>query len=206
MSRDYKSTPSKKPAPKKKSSPLLAGVAIGLFVGLAAAISVAIYIYRGPSPFVDREKTAASSEETAAKEAPAAKTAKNTPAKEPEAAKAPEKPRFDFYTILPGSEEPVTERDMKQAGKPGDSAASEHYFLQAGAFQTASEADNLKARLALIGVEAVIQTASLPDKGTLHRVRVGPYATIDDLNRVRTLLTQNGIASTPMKIRDTPPQ
>src|SRR5512135_1436359 len=135
MSRDYKSTPTKKPAPKKKSSPPLTGVAIGLFVGLAAAIGVAIYIYRGPSPFVDREKATVSSEEGAAKETPTAKTAKSVP-KEPEAAKAPEKPRFDFYTILPGSEEPVTERDMKQAGKPGDSAASEHYFLQAGAFQT----------------------------------------------------------------------
>ena len=84
-----------------------------------------------------------------------------------------EKPRFEFYKILPGAEEPVTEQQIKQAAKPG--APAEHYLLQVGAFQNPADADNLKARLALLGVEAGVEPVNLAEKGTWYRVRVGPY-------------------------------
>jgi cell division protein FtsN len=78
--------------------------------------------------------------------------------------------------------------------------------LQAGAFQNAPDADNLKARLALLGVEATIQTTTLPGKGVRHRVRVGPYIAIEDLNRARDALKQNGIETTLIKVRAAPVQ
>jgi len=74
--------------------------------------------------------------------------------------------------------------------------------LQAGSFQSAPEADNLKARLALLGMEASIQTTVLPDKGVWHRVRIGPYTAVDDLNRARDTLKQNGIETTLIRVRD----
>ena len=81
-----------------------------------------------------------------------------------------EKPRFEFYKILPGAEEPVTEQQMKQAAKTG--APAESFLLQVGAFQNPAEADNLKARLALIGVEANVEPVDQAEKGTWYRVRV----------------------------------
>jgi cell division protein FtsN len=152
-----------------------------------------------PTPFVNRAVPPPKSEPP--KIADGAKA-------DDKAAKSPEsKPRFDFYKILPGSEEPVTEQQFNEAqGKTAPTQAREAFYLQCGAFQNAPDADNLKARLALIGVAATVQTTALPDKGVWHRVRVGPYTAIDDLNRARETLKQNGIETTLIKVRETPPQ
>ena len=68
--------------------------------------------------------------------------------------------------------------------------------------QNARDADNLRARLALLGVEARIQTATLPDKGVWHRVRVGPYTSVEELGRTRDALKQNGVETTLIKVRE----
>jgi cell division protein FtsN len=130
--------------------------------------------------------------------------AKEAPAKaESKTARAPEaKPRFDFYKILPGAEETVTEPQAKSPQQKSTAAAKETFFLQAGAFQNAPDADNLRARLALLGVEAKIQTATLPDKGVWHRVRVGPYTNVEELGRTRETLKQNGVETTLIKVRE----
>ena len=101
--------------------------------------------------------------------------------------------------------EPVAEAP-KDAAKSASAPAREIFFLQAGAFQSAPDADNLKARLALMGMEATVQTTTLPDKGVWHRVRVGPYTTVDDLNRARDTLKQSGIDTTLIKVREAPAQ
>ena len=44
--------------------------------------------------------------------------------------------------------------------------------------------------------------ASLPDKGASCRVRLGPYRKVDEINRVRQALAQNGIDASLVKIRD----
>jgi cell division protein FtsN len=198
MSRDYKKPD--RSSSRKEGSPLFAGVLIGLIVGLAVAIGVALYINFSPKPFVSRDnqaeettKTATHNGDTALKTAPTEVPDKN--------GKHSDKPRFDFYTILPGSEAPVSEQEIKQAAKP-EGAAKDSYFLQIGSFQVAAEADNMKARLALLGLEAVIQTADIPDKGVWHRVRIGPFANIEEMNRSRALLAQNDIPSSLVKVRE----
>lgn len=194
MSRDYKPAP-KASSAKKSGNPMLVGIIIGLFLGLAIALAVAIFIKGSPSPFLERKPQPA-----------VAAGGTTAPASTPEEEKRPEgkpkeeKPRFDFYTILPGTEEPVSEKDIKQ--QDSESAAKSQYYLQAGAFQKEADADNLKAKLALMGVEANIQTATVPDKGVWHRVRVGPYNNVDDLNRVRSTLSQNGISTSLVKVHD----
>jgi len=194
MSKDYKGSERKSAQPKGNSS-LLIGILIGLVLGLGIALGVAWYINKMPSPFLTRSAPAAKSE---APKAVAPGVAKS----EDRSAAAPEsKPRFDFYKILPGSEEPVTEQQMKEAQKKS-AAAKEAFFLQAGAFQNAPDADNLKARLALLGVETSIQTTTVPDKGVWHRVRIGPYTSIEELTRTRNTLKQNGIETTLIKVRE----
>jgi len=52
----------------------------------------------------------------------------------------------------------------------------------------------------LLGVETVIQTRDLGGElGVFHRVRVGPFRALDEINRTRTLLTQNNIPATLVK-------
>ncbi len=178
-------------ANRKSSGGTLVGIFIGLILGLCIAVGVAWYMNKTPIPFLTKpkppEKTAAEPGKTGAK--PDEKTTQQV-----------EKPRFEFYKILPGAEEPVTEQQIKQAAKAG--APAENYLLQVGAFQNPADADNLKARLALIGVEASVEPIDLPEKGTWYRVRVGPYSKVDEINRIRQTLAQNGIEASLVKIKD----
>lgn len=189
MSRDYKGS-ERKGSSRSGGGSLFIGILIGLVLGLGIALGVAWYINKMPNPFQSK-----------------APPAKSEPAKSAEPAKTPEKgakpaveakPRFDFYKILPGVEEPATDQQLRDA----KGASKESFYLQAGAFQNAPDADNLKARLALIGMQASIQTTTLPERGVWHRVRIGPYANVEELNRTRDTLKKSGIDTTLIKVRD----
>ena len=191
MSKDYKRP---EPAARGGGSSLLIGILIGLVLGLVIALGVAWYINKMPSPFLRTPPAKGES----AKDAPA------PPAKgEEKTAKAETKPRFDFYKILPGIEEPATDQQVRDAQKKKSTPGPrETFFLQAGAFQNAPDADNLKARLALLGIQAAIQTTNIPDRGVWHRVRVGPYTSVEELNRTRDVLKQNGVETALIKVRE----
>jgi cell division protein FtsN len=192
---------------KKRGSTMLVGIVIGVLVGLAAALGVALYINKGPSPFVERKPGEAAREETPPPK-PAGKTEKivkqpdtqPTPPRDGKDAKDGGKPRFEFYGILQGKEEAVKEKDMKPA------APKDVYYLQAGAFQTAADADNLKAKLALAGIEATIQTALLPDNKTWHRVRLGPFTSVEDVGKAKARLKENQIDGQLIKVKDAAPK
>lgn len=166
-----------KPASRKTGrsggSPIFTGVLIGLVVGAILAVGVALWA-TGSNPFAP--DTAATAPRPA------------TPAAAPEPA-----PSFDFYKVLPGD----APGELPSAAAPATPAT--RYYLQAGAFQNANDADNLKAQLAMLGVEAVIQTSDVANKGVFHRVRVGPFLAMDEVNRTRSLLTQNNIPATLVK-------
>lgn len=183
MSKDFKPRTGGR---TKAGSPLLTGILIGIVIGLGTAILVAWYVPSLTRGFRQPETVPATPQPTK----PAA------PTSQPQAEK---KPRFDFYNILPGTEEPV-----KEDTKPPTVGDKEKLFLQAGAFQKQEEADNLKARLALMGVEATVQSAEVPEKGVVHRVRIGPFTSVDELSRVRATLAENGIQASLIKVRGNP--
>ena len=153
----------------------MVGIFVGLVLGLAVAASIAYLLGKsgltgGPAaPGVQKEISRSGKPETA----PVAST--------------PEKPRFDFYKILPGAEEAKLPKAPETQTKPVD-----RLWLQAGAFASESDAENLRARLALSGWEASVQMATLPDKSVRYRVRLGPYDNTDELNRIKTDLAKNG--------------
>src|SRR5262245_9500574 len=128
MQRDYKP----RLAPRSRSGgSLLLGMIVGFLAGLAVAAIIAVYFLKTPMPFLDKGR------DKAPNAAPNLTESAKQPAKQPEA-KAEAKPRFDFYRILPGQEEPVTDRQVReaqrQAQKTGE-PAKETYLLQAGSFQ-----------------------------------------------------------------------
>src|SRR5213075_2642351 len=94
------------------------------------------------------------------------------------------------------------------SAKPGSSPSApkphsgEIYWLQAGAFSDEKEADNLKAKIALSGLEASVRPVAIPDKGTLYRVRLGPYQSLEDANRIKTALSQNGVGVAIIRTTD----
>ena len=75
-------------------------------------------------------------------------------------------------------------------------------FLQVGAFQKSADADNFKARLAMLGFEASVLDVTVPDKGLMHRVRIGPYGSSEEMNRARSQLSQNSIPATVVRGKD----
>ena len=192
--------PAKRSAPPSRSGgSFLLGMFVGLLLGLGVALGVAFYLNKTPLPFIGKPKPAAG------KDAPADAAKAPTVAGMPQGAAKGDKPKFAFYKILPGSEEPVTEKEMKDAAKVAKGqpeAARGVYFIQAGSFQNPADADNQKAKIAILGFESSVEPTALPDKGTWYRVRLGPYTTLDELNRVRRTLSQNGIDASLVKLKD----
>lgn len=177
----------------------LIGLFAGLLLGLAVALGVVFYVNKTPFPFMAKPAAPADAAKAPSTGAPGAKPPSisglpQTP--------NPEKPKFDFYKILPGGEEPVSDKDLqKLQGAKGQTGAGETYYLQAGSFQSPADADNQKAKLAVIGLDSSIEPANVPDKGTWYRVRLGPYTRVDDINRVRQTLAQNGIEASLVKLQ-----
>jgi len=269
MSRDMKP---RKAAPARKSAGgTLLGLFIGLVIGVVAVAAVVWYINKVPLPFTTTGQPPAKVAPTTTAKAPAAAPETQTPSApapialpgKPGDPVGSDKPRLDFYKILPGKAEAIPDPapaehkpleakpaeakppaskpeattpsapassspavDSKPVeskpvpAKPSESkpaetkhtessksrekadkeatALKEPIYLQAGAFQSASEADNQKARLALIGAEARIQQVMLQDK-VWYRVRLGPFHKMDDVNHLRGDLARQGIDANVVK-------
>lgn len=115
------------------------------------------------------------------------------------------RPHFDFYTILPELEVAIPEQELvvpkRQTATSGSqfTQASGSFTLQAGSFRQLQQADKLKARLALQGVIANIQTVTINDGDTWHRVRIGPTRDLAQLNKTRKRLSALGVATMVVK-------
>jgi cell division protein FtsN len=226
--RDYKTRSS---TPGKSRGGTIIGIVIGLVLGLLIAVGVAFYLNKGPKPFADKtghEKSVATKgqEKNAGTDINAPlyqKDAKSADGKKDD-------DRFSFYKILPGEEAAKAGQDAVKApdakggdtkgtdakgtdakaadakapdAKAGDAkAGKEQYYLQAGSFTSPGEADNQKARLALMGFEAKVESGEVEGKGMVHRVRIGPYGRLDDINRVRATLAQNGVDASLVKTKE----
>ncbi|OGI48233.1 MAG: hypothetical protein A3E57_05655 [Candidatus Muproteobacteria bacterium RIFCSPHIGHO2_12_FULL_60_33] len=120
--------------------------------------------------------------------------------KEPEPAKLP-KPKFDFYTILPETETVLPEWRSKTKAAKAKPEEGVSYILQAGSFAGFEEADQMKAKLALSGLVAQIQKITIEGKGEYHRVRLGPYEKIEQLDATAVQLQKLGIKAIRLKVK-----
>jgi cell division protein FtsN len=200
MSKDYKPAPERSAS---RGSPFFSGLLIGLLLGVGASLAVTMYLKGEDNPFLDKKVSALKPDVVAEKLPKATTPAEDAlpQAENPDATKPDNK--FDFYTILPETESTVTEQEIKNT-KP---VKKDNYFLQVGAFPDEADADNMKAKLALQGFEAVVQTATIPEKGVWHRVRVGPLNDVDQINKIRGELTTNGFNADLIKVHtETKPQ
>lgn len=215
--KQVRSAPRKPSGSSKGGGGMMAGVLVGLIVGVGVAIGVAFYMNKASVPYSNLERLQAArgtaSEPVAEVLAPGAKldTAQPAPvvtapkaAASQSAAVAPkdDEQRFDFYKILPGQLEavPVDPAQGTDARAERPTATPAKIYLQAGAFNNESDADNMKAKLALMGVEANILSSNVPEKGLIHRVRIGPFERAADVDALRQRLRQDGIDVVVVKL------
>jgi cell division protein FtsN len=200
----------------------LTGMIIGLIVGLAIAVAVALAITKGSTPFTDKTKTGKPAEPTAGQvtdpnkplygSKEAAREANKHFADKPKAAAPDADP---LAKVIAGLKDPADLKAEAKEAKATKAAAAEApaphelarvavaraevgaddkvvYFLQAGAFREVADAENVRAKLALLGFEAAISDRA-SDAGVLHRVRIGPFNQVEAMNKARAKLIEGGI-------------
>lgn len=189
MPRDYKHRAN--PKRRNQSVPgwlwLLAGLLIGLFVAFL------VYLKQPADPDTPQPNPVVTTDE----DARAVRTPRHRDIP------PPPKPRFDFYQILPEMEVVVPEESITGSRKEGVRQVETPgtYLLQAGSFKSAEQADQLKARLAMLGLETHVQTVSINESETWHRVRVGPFHDLRSLNRARARLREHDVEAILLKVK-----
>jgi len=185
----------------------------GLVLGLLIAVIVALYITNAPVPFVAKVHH---STENVTPGADAKLPDPNKPLNPPlppRASNAGDIPagKGDGL-IVPGLEKnPTSETLSSNAGGaapaagPSASAAAQsqevtRYMVQAGAYRSAEDADAVRAKLAMLGLDA--RVFPIEQQGaTLFRVRLGPYGQLNDIDRIRRTLAENKIDAQVVPIR-----
>ncbi len=193
-----------------KTGTFFFGGLIGFVTGLVVAGVLAIWIYQS-TPF--RSETAPLAKLDPVKPKIEAKATGQTGelAKDEKKAEAerivPPGARPDASASAPAAGDSAA---SKAAAKAAASAAAapepspsaeprSRLWLQVGAYVNRQDAENQRARFAVLGYEAQIQSADVPEKGTVHRVRVGPYRDPDEAGKVRGDLARQGIEVTVIK-------
>jgi len=123
-----------------------------------------------------------------------------------DAAVAADKPseKYDFYEMLPNFEVVVPEKDkeVKRDLPPGAKIERPGvYVLQAGSYRNESDAERVRAQLALQGVAAKVQRVAV-DADVWHRVRIGPISNLDELNKVRKQLQAAEVDALVIRVGD----
>ncbi len=169
------------------------GVLCGLAVGLAIAGIVYVKDHR-PDTQVARigkvEKKRARANEPP--DAEAGDSGTEEPAKS-----------YAFYDMLPKFEVVVPEKDkdVRPDTKSIPETRRGTYVLQAGSYKNFADADRVRAKLALQGIESKVQKVSV-DSDTWHRIRIGPISKLDELNRLRQILRKADVDVLVVRVGD----
>lgn len=194
------------------------GIVIGLLVGLALALGVALYITKAPVPFVNKVPQRTAEQDTAETErnrtwdpnaplggkprAPAAASAA-APASASDAQPAPavaqpaaNPPARDPAAILSGAPVPSTPSPQPQAKQ---AVQAFDYFVQAGAFARNEDAEQQRAKLAMMGALAKVSEREQAGR-VVYRVRVGPYPSREEADNQLTRLQEQNIEAQIVRV------
>ena len=175
------------------------GLVIGLAIGLSLALAVAFYISKTPP----QERTGVKAPNLPLSIKPAAPAeAVDNEEEKPATQIDLNKPLQGKSAAVPSiSADPIA--DIAAGKSAADAAASAKadvvFFVQTGAFASQSEADAQKATLAMQGMQSQI-SEGLVDGKSVWRVRIGPFANVDDSGIVRSKLTGMGIKPAVIKV------
>jgi cell division protein FtsN len=185
MARDYKT---------KRNKPAGFSGWVGLGLGLSLGLGVAGIVY-----LKDHRLDAP--------EAHAGKAVKKRPhgseAREAGDSAADDSKTYAFYEMLPKFEVVVPEKDkdVRPDIKSMPETRSGTYVLQAGSYKNFADADRVRAKLALQGIESNVQKVTV-DNDTWHRIRIGPISKLDELNRMRQILRKADVDVLVIRVGD----
>jgi cell division protein FtsN len=191
MARDYK--------PKRKRPGGGFSGWIGVVCGLAAGLAIAAAVYvKDHRPDPSAVKLTAKPDK------------KRSRGGDPGEADATESGATDdsgksyaFYDMLPKFEVvvPEKEKDVRPDTRAVPETRSGTYVLQAGSYKNFADADRVRAKLALQGVESKVQKVSV-DNDTWHRIRIGPISNLDELNHLRSVLRKADVDVLVIRVGD----
>ncbi len=183
---------------------LLAGLVIGAFA------TFLLYLERQPAEEVSFTEAVKQELKKARDQQHEQQKTETTKPAEPHNTDASEtkKPRFEFYTILSELEVFVPDPEIIEKKSPVSTSPSvkvnigngKKYLLQAGSFKSQQDAERLKASLALLGVQASIQSVNI-NQDNWHRVRIGPFSNPTRLRETLSTLKQNNIHAMTMELK-----
>jgi cell division protein FtsN len=199
MARDYKHRAQSQEARSRRRNSQDSGAVGFIKWMLITAIIIAFVIFLVYLKSPGFQKTAITQAAHTQLTIPATKVTKAETDKTPSAdqeskEQKPQTPQFDFYTILPKKELIVPDHEIKtrtreeQIGK--NKKAS--YVIQAGSSRDFKDADELKAKLALMGIESKVHKAKV-ESVIWYRVKIGPYSQMSSVNNIMSRLQKNGM-------------
>lgn len=178
------------------------GLVVGVLVGLAAAAVVALFVTKVPVPFVDKvprvAEPGASEAERLRRWDPNANlegapqpraAAPAAPAPAAPAGEAAAPPARDPAAILAGADTPA----------PASPAEPFRYYVQVGAYSRVDDAEQQRARLALLGFTARVSEREQAGR-TVYRVRLGPFERKAEADTAQSRLQGSQIESALVRV------
>jgi cell division protein FtsN len=109
---------------------------------------------------------------------------------------AARKPKYDFYTVLPEREVQISDAELTAKARVEPAApppSAERLLLQAGSFADPRRAEEVKASIAFTGLIARVEPTSTRGGTTVHRVMLGPFGSLRELDAAKQQLAASGI-------------
>jgi cell division protein FtsN len=204
------------------------GLVIGLLIGLALALGVALYVTKVPVPFVNKvpQRTAGQDAAEAEKNKnwdPNSPLYGKNPAK---SASGPDTPPASATNVAPSTatagpiasapapraaasstRDPAAILADRPASAPkfsiaasGSGADPFSYFVQAGAYARTEDAEQQRAKLAMMGMEGKLTERDQSGR-TVYRVRVGPFDRKGDADAAKDKLAEAGIEAALVRVQ-----
>ncbi|NMM07555.1 SPOR domain-containing protein [Polaromonas sp.] len=212
---------------KKQRGGTLLGLILGALVGLGAALAVAVYITKVPVPFMNKSQSRNTDSDAAEAKKnrdwnPNAPLAGKNGVKGPPSASGevstgtPPDTAAPPIAIAPKSaasapakaakpaepSDPLGDLAKAKSEAPPSGAGADPftYFIQAGAFRTPEDAEQQRARLMLLGMQAKVSEREQAGR-TVYRVRLGPFNKKDDADKAKERLDNNSIETALVRVQ-----
>lgn len=210
-------------SPSRQRGGFVIGLVVGLLLGLALALGVALYVTKAPNPFVNKVPLRTPGQDAAEIErnrnwdpnsALAGKPPTSTAGRAsgaaagqapPLAGAAPQVAASGVAMRSPATRDlSAIDRALQSERSPSAPTAGASdpflYFVQAGAFSRNEDAEQQRAKLAMLGIQSKLTEREQGGR-TVYRVRVGPFDSRGDADAAKGRLGDAGVDSSLVRVQ-----
>ena len=165
---------------------------IGVVLGVVIAGGLTVYLNKSSSPFIDKVSMNVTNTPPPIDSSNPITLAPGVTLKEATPNSDTSDQSYDFYNILPGN------KDLSEQSSDPVSQNAVKYYVQVGAFGNQDAANDLKARLALLGISTSIKSVN-ENNNIINRVIIGPLDNQDQANKIIDQLHEQQISGVLIK-------